>query len=174
MEKSEKVETIFRQYKNLMVHTAYAITHNWHEAEDIASDAMMKIMHLTEKIDENNCNKTRGFIVILTRRTAIDSIRKTKKRNEVPLDDFIDYPFIGTDLSDDVEVRETVQEVMDTLPGMHKPYSDILFYSAVMGFSDDEIAKMLGISSGNVRVRLSRARKDLAQRLEKGDICYNV
>jgi RNA polymerase sigma-70 factor (ECF subfamily) len=39
-------------------------------------------------------------------------------------------------------------------------YRDIMMLSALGGLSDDEIAQILGISKGNVKVRLHRARQE--------------
>jgi RNA polymerase sigma-70 factor (ECF subfamily) len=45
-------------------------------------------------------------------------------------------------------------------------YRDVLMLSALGGLSDDEVAQTLGISKGNVKVRLHRARQEFRKIIE--------
>jgi biotin operon repressor len=54
-------------------------------------------------------------------------------------------------------MHDCIRREMGKLPDAHR---DVLMLSALGGLSDDEIAATLGISKGNVKVRLHRARQE--------------
>ena len=55
-----------------------------------------------------------------------------------------------------LEDRRRIAEIMDEIP---EGYMDILTLRYFYEYSDSEIAKLLDITEGNVRTKLSRARK---------------
>src|SRR6266545_2967651 len=55
------------------------------------------------------------------------------------------------------DMHDCIRREMGKLPDAHR---DVLMLSALGALSDDEIAATLGISKGNVRVRLHRARQE--------------
>jgi RNA polymerase sigma-70 factor (ECF subfamily) len=55
------------------------------------------------------------------------------------------------------DMRACIRREMGKLPDAHR---DVLMLSALGGLGDDEIAATLGISKGNVKVRLHRARQE--------------
>ena len=61
----------------------------------------------------------------------------------------------------DVIFRETVAELCDALSREEEEVAILL----VEGFSDEEIAVLLGIRPGAVRQRLTRARRRIARRV---------
>jgi RNA polymerase sigma-70 factor (ECF subfamily) len=70
------------------------------------------------------------------------------------------------------EMSECVQEFVDDLP---ETYRSVMVLHYLEGFSTDEIAKIVGTSSGSVRVRLHRAREELKTLLEEGcDFCRDA
>jgi len=65
------------------------------------------------------------------------------------------------------ETKEIVQKALEQLP--HK-LRTILVLREYAGFSYQEIAKSLNISEGNVKVRVFRARKQLAKLIDQGEV----
>jgi RNA polymerase sigma-70 factor (ECF subfamily) len=110
---------------------------------------------------------------------CLDHLRKEKGRGIMV--DFFEYLDEGnrgpgnsekseeegdpTDLMQRREMSECVQEFVDDLP---ETYRSVMVLHYLEGFSTDEIAKIVGTSSGSVRVRLHRAREELKTLLEEG------
>ncbi|OGP71545.1 MAG: hypothetical protein A2W09_01295 [Deltaproteobacteria bacterium RBG_16_50_11] len=63
------------------------------------------------------------------------------------------------------EMSQCVQEFVERLPESYRA-AMVLFY--IEDFPIEEIAKILGVSSGSVRVRLHRAREELRALLKEG------
>jgi len=61
------------------------------------------------------------------------------------------------------DMRDCIRREIGKLPDAHR---DVLMLNALGGLSDDEIAQTLGISKGNVKVRLHRARQEFRKIIE--------
>jgi RNA polymerase sigma-70 factor, ECF subfamily len=61
------------------------------------------------------------------------------------------------------DMHDCIRGEIGKLPDAHR---DVLMLSALGGLSDDEIAQTLGISKGNVKVRLHRARQEFRKIIE--------
>jgi RNA polymerase sigma-70 factor, ECF subfamily len=61
------------------------------------------------------------------------------------------------------DMRECIRREIGQLPDAHR---DVLMLSALGALNDDEIAATLGISKGNVKVRLHRARQEFRKIIE--------
>ena len=71
-----KIEEIYRVYRNLLFYTAYCILKDYHEAEDVVHTAIIKLCSHIDKIDDIECNKTKAFLVIIVRNIAINVYNK--------------------------------------------------------------------------------------------------
>lgn len=75
-----KFEIIYNEYRDLMFFVANKILNNQQDSEDVIHQAFIKIIDVLEKIDEPKCPKTRGLVVTIVERKAIDLYRE---KNEV-------------------------------------------------------------------------------------------
>ena len=88
-----KIEEIFHTYGNLMFYVANQILHNDHDAEDAVQQALFVIYQNLEKFSEIKCPKSRGFIVTIVERKAIDLYRVKRRTASIPFEDaLIDTP----------------------------------------------------------------------------------
>jgi RNA polymerase sigma factor (sigma-70 family) len=111
-----------------------------------------------EKINCDNCYQTRGFVVIIVRNISLDMLRRQARDKTVYIDDYSDYkdPFDLSELAlDNISAAEACSKIADAISKLNKNYSDILYLVTEYGFSIEEISKILGISRGNVKMRLS-------------------
>ena len=167
-EDREKAAEIYRLYQGTMLYTAKSILHETHLAEDAVSEAFIKIINNLEKINIIDCYRTRGFIVIIVRSVAFDILRRQNRNQTVPFEDYKEYPDSSKEpVFDDVSAREACSRIADCIARLNKNYSDILYLKIEMGYSYEEIGKMLGITPENAKVRLNRARKALKEQLRK-------
>ena len=63
------------------------------------------------------------------------------------------------------EMGDCIRSVIGKLPDKHR---SVLVLGEFGGFSDEEVSQILGISRGNAKVRLHRARQQLKKALEAG------
>jgi RNA polymerase sigma-70 factor, ECF subfamily len=67
------------------------------------------------------------------------------------------------------EMNDCIQGFIDSLPG---DFRTVLLLSEFEGFKDNEIADILGVSTGMVKIRLHRARERLKRKLEQNCDSY--
>ncbi len=162
------VERLYQNNKSIMFHVAYKILHDKYLAEDAVQQAFIRIINNLKKIDENNCHKTRGFLVVICRNVAKDIYKsKTNLNKENIIDEIIDFT------SDPVELiinRETINKVISEVKGLKPIYKDVMILKYSHGCTNEEISKLLNISSDAIRKRLERARMQLANSLRQEEL----
>ncbi len=166
----QKAAELYRRYGRTMLYITHGILRDAGLAEDAVSEAFVRIIENLEKIDMNDCYKTRGFVVVIARHTALNILKLQKRDTVVPFEDYTDYSNGAEPVFEHVTVREACTKIANAIAELHKSYADILYLKYVMDYSGDEISKILGISPENVRVRLGRARQALKNQLRKEEI----
>lgn len=161
-DEKRKFEKIYLAHRQTMYYAAFSILKDSYEAEDAVHQAFLKIIGHLEKINEEDCHKTRAYLVIITQNEAIDIYRKRKKAQAVPYDEI--ESFTAGSLDSDPEEKDAILRAIHKLP-VH--YSAVLRLRYSHGHTDSEIAALLNISQENVRSRISRAKKKLKQLLER-------
>jgi RNA polymerase sigma-70 factor (ECF subfamily) len=168
----QKAAEIFRLYGSIMLYTANNILHDRQLAEDAVSEAFIKILDNLDKIDLNDCYRTRGFVVIIVRHVTLNMLKRQNRNMTVPLDDNVDFTDNQNVVFEDISIKEACSRIAEAIAGLDKKYSDVLYLKIEMDYSNEEISNILGISQDNVRMRLSRARQALMKQLRKEEI-YN-
>lgn len=155
-----KFERLYLDYRQTMYYIAYHILKHRSGAEDAVHQAFMRVIDHLDQIDENDYRKTRGFLVTVTEHIAIDMYRKRKKEHTLSYEE-LEYSVADT--AGAGSTRE-VWQAIDLLP---LNYSTVLRLKFSHGYTNEEIAEILHITEENVRQRISRARKKLAEILEE-------
>lgn len=162
-EEKSKFEKIYYDYRALMKYIAFDILKDEQLAEDAVHNAFIKLTNYLDKIDENDCHKTKGFIVIVIESVAKDMYRKRKRELEFSINENITYR-----VSDDFSLTTfDVEEIVSKIESLPEIYKDVLTLKYLQELENKEIADVLNIKSTTVRKRLERAKIMLAQLLEK-------
>lgn len=170
------VERLYKEYKNLMFREANNILKDANLAEDAVQQSFVKIIKNINKIDEKNKIKTRSFLVIICRNIALDIYKNrlylNQKSNslEFELDEDEEVPIDYVEPSKIVIDRETVEKIAEYIKNLPPIYRDVLLLEKVHNNTKEEIAELLNIKYETVRKRSLRARKMIADALEKEDI----
>lgn len=134
------------------------------EAKDILQDFYYKLWERKEQLKD--VMNTESYCVKMIKNMCINKLKVNKRYEKV---DIMEQerllPIIETP-EDQVISREVVHKVyheIDQLPAIQK---QILHLKQFRNCSDEEIAEVTGLSEGNIRVILSRARKTLKEKLQ--------
>lgn len=79
-EDQNKFEQVYLRYKNLMFYVAHRILNDAQEAEDAVHDAFVRIAEHIDQVGEPDCPKTRGFVVIIVERVALNRLERRRRR----------------------------------------------------------------------------------------------
>lgn len=157
-----KFERLYANYRQTMYYIAYGILKNRAVAEDAVHQAFLRVIDRLEKINEEDCHKTRGYLVIITKHIAIDMYRKQQREQALSYEE-LEYSVADTVGSDRTN---EIWQAIDQLPAN---YSMVLKLVYSHGYTNKEAAQMLHITEENVRQRIARAKKKLAEILEEGE-----
>ncbi len=141
-------------------------------ADDIVQDTFMRVMQKGETLKDQE--KLSSWIFRIAHNLCIDHFRSSKKTSgegEEVLKNIEDSKELGQYKKQEMaEMGACVREKVDMLPDSLK---SVLKLYDVMGFSQKEIADILEIEVGAVKVRLHRARKQMKTILTSACIIEN-
>jgi len=169
-----KIERMYSKYKNLMHREAYNILKDDGLAEDAVQQSFIKVIKNIEKLDEENIARTRNYLVIICRNTAIDIYKNRLYLNSNS--EFFDYEVNEeneTTKIDPIEPsqviigKETVEKIAKHIEKLPQKYRDIIMLENLYENTKEEIAELLGLNYETVKKRSQRARKMLADSLRK-------
>lgn len=80
-EDQNKFEQVYLRYKNLMFYVAHRILNDAQEVEDAVHDAFVRIAEHIDQVGEPDCPKTRGFVVIIVERVALNRLERRRRRS---------------------------------------------------------------------------------------------
>ena len=145
------------------------VLHNDAESDDMVQEIYMEIWNRAGSYDQAK-GKALGWIITLSRRRAIDRLRKREaycRAEERLVEHSKQTPSEGVlHVEEDLahaEMREHLQRVLVTLPPAQKQVIELAFYR---GMSQREIAAHTGIPLGTVKTRLELGLKKVAEALK--------
>jgi len=145
---------LYQQYERL-VHGILLAHVSPNDAEDLMQDVFVKVMERLPSLREPAAFG--GWLMAITRRTAIDYGRSRKLTTEIR-----EYSAGGA--QEDIEAF-AVLAVIQHLP---ESYRETLILRLVEGMTGPEIAARTGLTPESVRVNLCRGMKLLRARLKGG------
>ena len=167
-EDRRKIVTIYEEYRSLMLYTANKVLSDYALAEDAVSESIEKLIRNMHKVGEVSCYKTRAFIVIIVRNTALNILKKNSRMvcSDIEEEEVAD-PAPG--VADTVVDMESFDRIVAIIRALPDTYRDAAVLSIVHERSHDEIAEILGISYDTAKMRVSGAKKMIRNNLKGGD-----
>lgn len=168
---NEKDESKFYRinevYKHTIFSVAYDITKNYHDAEDVMTDTLVKIISILDDIDEDSIETKRckNLIITIAKNTAIDLYRKKKREMEAL--EKLDTYNATAGVEELIIHVEQIQEVIDAINKLDDKYRDVLYLRALHDLPAKKVGALLNISEVSVNMRFMRAKQMLAKRLKE-------
>ncbi len=160
----EAFDVLYEKYKNMAIRTAYLITGNLSESEDVVQEAFLKVWLYRGQLQ--HIGGFRAWMMKILARTAYRAAKK--RRREFPDEEAVNRMEDRTDSSSldkvmQLEEAKRLYGVVRALPVRLRTVVILYYYD---GLGIREIAKMLGIMEGTVKSRLYTARKRMERALE--------
>ncbi len=146
-EDKQKFAILYETYRHLMMKVALNVLKDTFLAEDAVHEAFIKIAKNMEKIGEIDATATKRYLLTITKNATIDIYRKRNHQfqREIYVDDGI----------------------LDILRRLPVKYRDVFLLKYSGNMDNDEIAKVLNITEGTIRQRLSRGKIMIQEALNK-------
>jgi RNA polymerase sigma-70 factor, ECF subfamily len=148
----------------LAYRVARGVLRNTADAEDVAQEALLRAYRHFDRLRDRN--RFRAWLVRIAFRLALDRLR-SRKRSEVR-DTLWSQPEHRppTANAEELAASNEFQAHLDrALEGLPEKLRLVLLLAAMEGHTIEEIARMVGISTGTVKSRIFYARKQLAEKL---------
>jgi len=147
-------ERLYRDYRGKVYSTAYRITGNRPDAEDVTQEVFIRVFKKLHTFRGDAAVSTWLYRIAVNR--AFDLLRRRKRDRTVPLDEELETA------SQPMGVMKLIE---GTLPSMPDGYRQVFVLHDIQGMKHQEIAAILGISEGASKSQLHRARAFLRREI---------
>jgi RNA polymerase sigma-70 factor (sigma-E family) len=148
-----RVNTDFQEFVvargRSLLHSAYLLTGNLADAEDLVQSALAKTYQAWDRIED------RGALDGYVRRAMVNthiSWWRRRKVDEYPTDDLPDQPVADATVTS--EMHDALQRAINRLPHRMRAAVVLRFFEDM---TEAEVADVLGVSQGTVKSTVSRA-----------------
>ena len=148
-------EELLLKYQGDVFRAAFIISKNREDAEDVTQETFFRYHRSDKEFDSEEHIK--AWLLRTAMNLSKDLLKSFFRKNSVPLEEYMSSALMETP-----EDTALFTEIM-TLPQKYRAVIHLFYYEEL---PVKEIAKLLRISEGNVRMRLTRARGILKERLK--------
>jgi RNA polymerase sigma factor (sigma-70 family) len=157
----------------MMYATAGKYSANPHQCEDIVQDALIQLARKTALLRGLSPGALTRYIVVTTRNTAILHLRKQHRRGThvVSFEELHETVTPGIhETLDRHLIIEELKEAMRTIwPQLDEDTRLLLEGRYFLDYDDRELADLLGCQTASVRMKLTRARRQVRSLLKEGE-----
>ncbi|RXJ04346.1 sigma-70 family RNA polymerase sigma factor [Anaerobacillus alkaliphilus] len=156
----EVLENWMNTHTQALVRLAYSYTQDWSTAEDRVQDAFIKAYHSMSQLKNQHAYPWLARIVINECKAAY---RKSWREYITSL-----LPEQKVKSSEDTFIqKQSLEELHDAVMTLPERFSTVMILYYFDNLSVEETAKVIGVSQGTVKSRLSRGREYLRMKLEE-------
>ena len=162
------LEQTIEEYGNLIFKTCFIMLRNSHDAEDVSQETFYKYMISNRNFESNEHKK--AWLLRVSQNKCKDILRYKKIHSYISYEDVEENFVVHSDVN-----KEDIEDVLK-ISLLSYDYKSVVVLYYFEGYSIEEVASILNISSTAVRKRLQRAREKLKIAYEKnneeGDVTY--
>ena len=154
------IETLYSQYSGKVMGYIHARIRNRADAEDLCADVFEKVQRKLAEFDPARASVS-TWIFTITRNTVIDYYRRSKPTEE-----------LDENLSDSLEIdesllnTETLSELAGALRALPEEMRDLIVLRYYDGKPLTEVAEIMGLSYGAVKLRHQSALAKLRKAIQ--------
>jgi RNA polymerase sigma-70 factor (ECF subfamily) len=156
----EEFEELFRQHHAFVFRTAYSVTGNAQDAEDVLQTVFMRICR--REFPAALRANPKGYLYRAAVNESLSTIRSRKNQTAVLNTYALEMP---APASESALPDENRKRLLDAIAQLKSRAVEILVLRYEHNYSDAEIAKILGTTRGTVAVSLFRTRSRLKKLL---------
>ena len=163
-------EELVRIHQSTAIRLAYLLVRDHGEAEEVAQDAFVKAYRALDRFREGS--PFRPWLLTIVRNEAANRRRSSGRRRRLALRVAAEpvsgdaAPFPETVIID-AERARTVLAAVDGLPDRYRMVVSLRF---LLGLTEAETSAVLGVATGTVKSRTSRALERLRERMGGADV----
>lgn len=142
--------SLYDKYKTKLFNYAYYKLGNTQDAEDVVQDCMLTAYEQIGKLKKPEAFSS--WIYTILYHGCVSAVKEQAlKRNHSDIEEYSNI------ISYDNDINFEREEIKQALSILSEDDQSIILLSVVVGLKSKEVAKITGLTSGNVRQRLSRS-----------------
>lgn len=155
------MQHVYEEYFSAMMHVLVRYAKSEDQARDLVHDGFVKVFKNIHKYQPGS--SMYSWIKRIMVNTAIDHIRKQKRRRTDDLDNHFDIKTSAPDAIEQISQKELLEIIRDMSP----TYRAVFNLYIIEGYSHGEISSALGISESTSRSNLVKARKFIKSKITR-------
>jgi RNA polymerase sigma-70 factor (ECF subfamily) len=155
---ADNYEWAYEAHHQMVYRTAYRITGNATDAEDVMQTVFLRLMRRDSSL--RPLEQPEGYLRRAAVNVSLDLLRERQKMADYPLET-LSTSDTCTELRD---LRDTVRKSLAEVDERHAEMFALRFFE---GYTNQEIARLMGVSQVLVAVTLHRLRNRLQKELKK-------
>ncbi len=158
-------EEVYETLYPLIHKLAYHITGDAEQAEDLCHEAFIKYFERKKPLPD--INQTKYWLIRVVKNISLNYVKK-KSRQRKGFEKLKKIAPLAADSSEQEYIKkETISRIQRALDEIPYRLRMAVVLKEYAGLNYKEIGAILGISEGNVKIRVFRARQRLAQILKE-------
>ena len=164
----EDFKTIYETLMPVLYKVSYNIVGDEDTAEDICHDSLIKMSE--KKMVFPSLDDAKYWLIRVTRNASLNYVKRKGRERKAYAKAFKEDTR-KVDTGEEVLLKqETVDYVQEALEKLPKKLKAVLQLKEYGSLNYKEIGSILGISEGNVKVRVFRAREQLTKYIGENDV----
>lgn len=159
-EQIRRAEALWSEHGPALGRALMSYERDPHLREDLAQNVFLAVLASVDRIEA--ARNPRAYLFRIAHNVAVNHVAKETSRNWVELDD--DVVDTRNDPLRDAGAADARECLLAAVRTLALPYRQVIVL-VLEGFDTSDIADVLGIRAGTVRVRLTRARAMLKETL---------
>ena len=157
----DNFQDFYKRQKDKLFSYLMRMTGDYYLSMDIMQESFLRCL---EKYRNKTVNIT--LLYTIARNVLIDLIRKDKRKGDLE-QDVVDQ---GTDLENNFLIKQEYRRVIVAMNKLETDEREILALVLTEELKYREIASIMGINEGNVKIKVHRARLKLKEILKHGEL----
>lgn len=172
--RKRRFELLIEPHLEAMYRFGFRLTGQKPDAEDLVQDVVVKLFPRLDELE--SVEQLRPWLNRVLYRQFVDSVRRRKRRADIPLSDLEDgddtafmdsQPADLPDITEQLDSKKLGPAIDRVLRTLSPDQRTLMLLYDVDGWSQEEIAQVLDIPLGTVKSRVHRCRANLRKKLQE-------
>lgn len=151
---------VFLPHQRLLYNIALRLSGSPPDAEDLVQETYIRLWKQRDRLA--SVSDHRAYAVTILRHVCYDALGSRRPEGiVVTLDNSVPEPPAENDTDTEIDRRETAATVRSLIDSLPSPQREIITMRDIDEMPFDRIAQLTGMTQGNVRITLFRARRQI-------------
>jgi RNA polymerase sigma-70 factor (ECF subfamily) len=161
------IDDLMKEYGHEVWSYAYVMTRRREAADDLMQEVFLSAFRLMHTFRGESSMKT--WLLSMTRNKCLNYLKSSFLR-KVTLMDRIHSTLTVHSAEQELLDRIQTQEIWNIVMKLPIKYREVILLEAHYGYTEQEMADILGVPNGTIKSRLHRARAKVEQAIKEGDL----